>query len=150
VGKASEPIAGPTNVSGLMSIYKRDDVLPEWEPIPWQATGPQADEQEKGFHQRSLKPLAWTKVDWKNFPENGIFGHDRDWFSRHDIAYVTAFDDEDLILIQNTWFGFPNPPQWGLASRPAGNAEASWELWGHFRNLPADWMVPGAGKSPVR
>jgi hypothetical protein len=34
-----------------MSIYKRDDVFPEWEPIPWNAEGPQVDEQERGFHQ---------------------------------------------------------------------------------------------------
>jgi hypothetical protein len=26
----------------------------------------------------------------------------------------------DIILIQNTWHGFPDPPEWGLASRPAG------------------------------
>ena len=56
-----------------MSIYKRDGVFPEWEPIPWNAKGPQVDEQERGFHQRALKPLAWTKVDWKDFPEKGIF-----------------------------------------------------------------------------
>lgn len=57
-----------------MSIYKRSEINPEWEPIPWNAHGPQVDEQERGFHARALKPLVWRKVDWKNFPENGIFG----------------------------------------------------------------------------
>jgi hypothetical protein len=130
--------------SGLMSIYKRHDVFPKWEPIPWNAKGPQVDEQERGFHQRALKPLVWTKVDWKDFPEDGIFGRDRDWFVRHDIAYVTTFDDEDFILIRNTWFGWPDPPEWGLASRPAGNTDAGWETWGHFPDLPVAWLFPDA------
>ncbi|MCC6148803.1 MAG: hypothetical protein IT461_01015 [Planctomycetes bacterium] len=127
-----------------MSIYKRHPVFPEWEPIPWDAEGPQVDDQERGFHQRALKPLVWTKVDWKNFPENGIFGGDRDWVSRHNIDYVTTFDGEDLILIRNPWHGFPDPPEWGLASRPAGNAGANWSMWGHFPSLPAPWIVPSS------
>jgi hypothetical protein len=135
--------------SGLMSLFKRDDVFPEWEPIPWDATGPQVDEQERGFYQRALKPLVWTKVDWKNFPESGIFGRDRHWFVSHDIEYVTTFDGEDLILIRNTWFGFPDPPEWGLASRLAGNAEASWRMWGRFPDLTAAWqVVPDLRNSP--
>jgi hypothetical protein len=125
-----------------MSIYKRHDVLPEWEPIPWNAEGPQVDEQERGFHQRALKPLVWTKVDWKNFPEEGILGQNRDWFISLDIAYVTTFDDEDLILIANTYFGWPDPPRWGLASRPSGKAEARWVPWGCFPDLPTAWSVP--------
>jgi len=46
-----------------MSIYKRDEVDPEWEPIPWDASGPQVDEQEKGLHERALKPLVWKTVE---------------------------------------------------------------------------------------
>jgi len=57
---------------------------------------------------------------------------------------VTTFDDEDLILIRNAWFGFPDPPEWGLASRPTVNAEAKWKMWGHFRDLPAAWLIPDA------
>jgi hypothetical protein len=125
-----------------MTIYKRDAVFPEWEPIPWNATGSFVDEQERGFHKRALKPLVWTKVDWNNFPTHDIFGRDRNWFVSHDIEYVTTFEDEDLILIRNTWFGFPDPPEWGLASRPAGNTGARWEMWGHFPDLPTAWRVP--------
>lgn len=125
-----------------MSIYKRDEVDPEWEPIPWNARGPQVDEQEKGFHERALKPLVWNKVDWKNFPEGAIFGRDRDWFVSHDIEFVTTFDDEDLILVRHTWFGFPDPPEWALGSRPAENTQARWTMWGHFPDLPSAWNVP--------
>lgn len=125
-----------------MSIYKRDAVFPEWEPIPWNAHGPQVDEQESGFYARAQKPLTWKKVNWKNFPDRGIFGRDRDWFVRHDIAFVTTFDDEDLILVRNTWFGFPDPPEWGLGSRPKGSVQAHWTMWGHFPDLPSAWNVP--------
>jgi len=127
-----------------MSIDKRDEVFPEWEPIPWDAKGPQVDQQEVGFHQCAIKPLVWRKVDWKCFPENGIFGLDREWSASHDIEYVTTFDDEDLILIRNTWFGFPDPPEWGLASRLTGDAAAEWKRWGHFPDLPSAWLLPDA------
>jgi hypothetical protein len=126
-----------------MSIYRRDGVFPEWEPSPWNAEGPQVDSQERGFHQRALKPLVWTEVSWNDFPEHGVFGKSRDWFSKHEIAYVTTFDGEDMILIQGTWFGFPDAPEWGLASRPAGRNDAGWEMWGHFTDLPAAWRLPG-------
>lgn len=127
-----------------MSNFKRNPVLPDWEPIPWDAQGCEVDEQEKGFRQRALKPVLWTKVDWKNFPANGIFGHDRNWFISHDIEYVATFDGEDLILIRNTWHDFPDPPEWGLASRPAGNAAAPWSVWGHFPTLPSAWVMAEA------
>lgn len=124
-----------------MGIYKRDDVNPEWEPIPWDAEGPEVDEQDRGFRERARKPLVWTKLDWNNFPHGGIFGRDRGWFVGHDIEYVTTFDGEDLILIRNPWSGFPDPPEWGLASRPAGDMEAAWQMWGHFPDLPAAWQL---------
>jgi hypothetical protein len=127
-----------------MAIYQRHETNPQWEPFPWDAQGSQVVEQELGFHRRALKPLVWTKINWLNFPEEGIFGHDREWFSSHDIAYVATFDDEELVLIQNTWHGFPDPPEWRLASRSAGNAAARWQEWGHFPRLPEAWLMVGA------
>ncbi len=129
-----------------MSIFKRDDVFPEWEPIPWNAKGPFVDEQEREFYRRAIKPLVWKKIPWQDFPEDGIFGQNREWFVEHEIEYVTSFDDEELVLIRGVWFGFPDPPEWGLASRRAGNPAASWEMWGHFPNLPSAWNVPDAGR----
>ena len=125
-----------------MSIYSRDEVLPEWEPVPYDAAGPVADKQEEGFHRRALLPLSWEKVEWKQFPENGIFGRGRDWFVGNDIVCVCTHDGEDLILIRNTWFGWSDPPEWGVASRPVGKLEAPWEMWGHFPGLPSAWTVP--------
>lgn|SRR5690606_21080303 len=128
-----------------MGVYNRDPVFPEWEPIPWDATGSKADEQERGFHQRALEPLVWSRVDWKNFPAGGIFGRPREWFVGHDIVCVATSESEELILIQNTWHGFPDPPEWGLGSRAKGSTTTEWKLWGHFANLPQAWTVPELG-----
>lgn len=127
---------------GLMILERPGSVSPDWEPVPWDAGWRTAKEQRKGFHQRARKPLVWTRVDRTNFPESGIFGRDREWFIKHDIACISTFDDEDLVLISHAWSGFPDPPQWSVASRPAGNADARWERWGSFPDLPAAWIVP--------
>jgi hypothetical protein len=125
-----------------MSIYRRDEVFPEWEPMPWGLGEAEADQQEIGFHARALKPILWIPAPWKSFPKSGIFGHERDWFVSNDIAFYSTFDDEDLILIRNTWHSFPDPPEWGLASRPEGKAGTVWAMWGHFPELPRAWQVP--------
>jgi|SRR6185312_7555274 hypothetical protein len=122
-----------------MSIYKRDDVFPEWEPVPWDLKGEAADEQEREFHQRATKAIAWTKFDPINFPATGIFGMTREWFLSNDIEFYASFDHEDLVLTQNTFHGFPDPPEWGLASRPSGDRKGQWTRWGYFANFPAAW-----------
>lgn len=40
-----------------MSIYRRDDRLPEWEPNPWDMQGAAVDHQELSFHERAIKPI---------------------------------------------------------------------------------------------
>lgn len=127
-----------------MSIYRRYDELPEWEPHPWDMQGAAVDTQELGFHERAIKPISWMRVSWNEFPLSGIFGHDREWFSSNDIAFYATFDSEDLILIQNIWHGFPDPPEWGLASRPADEINVPWSHWGHFPDLPGIWEMPEA------
>ena len=125
-----------------MSIYRRDVVSPEWEPVPWTMAGDAADEQERGFHERALKPIQWQRLPWKAFPPEGIFDHDKDWFLSVDAGFFASTDDEDLLLIQNTWHGFPDPPEWGLVSRPTHRADVAWSRWGHFPDLPVNWVVP--------
>lgn len=125
-----------------MNIYRRNDVAPEWEPSPWNLKGADVDAQELGFHERAMKPIPWMRAPLDSFPQLGIFGRNRDWFISNDIAFYATFDGEDLILIQNTWHGFPDPPEWGLASRPADQLSALWSRWGHFPSLPALWMMP--------
>ena len=125
-----------------MAIYKRDEVLPDWEPSPWPMVTDAAEAQELGFHKRAQMPIGWEPIPWKSFPEQGIFGHAKDWLSSVDAAYFASFGGEDLLLIDNTWFGWPDPPRWGLASRPCGRHDRQWDRWGHFPDLPAAWHVP--------
>ena len=126
-----------------MSIYRRDEVFPEWEPIPWGLAADLADEQERGFHQRALKMIAWQVVPYKAFPGEGIFGKQRAWFAEHEIDFYASVEAEDLVLIRNPWHGFPDPPEWGLASRPSGRGDLKWASWGHFPDIPKAWLVPG-------
>jgi hypothetical protein len=114
-----------------MAIYRRDEVSPEWEPIPWGLNAAEADTQEQGFHLRALKLIVWKLAPFQQFPADGLFGQDRDWFISNDITFYATFDGEDLILIQNRWHGFPDPPEWGLASRPQAATDVKWSLWGH-------------------
>lgn len=119
-----------------------DDEFEGWEPIPWDAAPAEVTSQLQGFTTRARKPLVWTKLDFANFPPEGVFGKDRDWFVSRDVAYVTIFEDEHLVLIQNTWFGFPDPPEWGLASRAISTPHVAWSMWGHFPKLPKAWTMP--------
>lgn len=125
-----------------MSIYKRDDILPEWEPAPWLMETDAANEQERGFHLRAQMPIKWQAIPWHSFPGSGVIGHDKDWLSSVDAAFYATTNDEDLLLIDNTWSGWPDPPRWGLASRPCGQHQAAWVRWGHFADLPSAWDVP--------
>lgn len=133
-----------------MSIYRRHDVSPQWEPNPWDMKGAAVDEQERGFHERAMKRILWMSAPWNEFPKSGIFGYDRDWFVSNDISFYATFENEDLILIQNTWHGFPDPPEWGLASRPAGQAASQWSLWGHFPEPPSQWVIPRASDAHAK
>jgi hypothetical protein len=58
------------------------------------------------------------------------------------VEFVASHDGEDLLLIRNIWFGFPDPPEWGLASRPNGRNDVKWMQWGYFADLPSRWIVP--------
>jgi hypothetical protein len=131
-----------------MSIYNCDEIDPEWEPSPWPMGAKAADQQEIGFHERATKPISWKQIPWNSFPDEGIFGHTREWLSSVDAAFYATIDAEDLLLIDNVWFGWPDPPRWGLASRPNGNNNGKWTQWGHFPELPQSWDVPEETKTP--
>lgn len=120
-----------------MSIYIPDDIHPEWEPAPWPMKPVAADKQELGFHRRAQMAIKWNAI-----PEHGVFGHVKDWLLSVDAAFYATTDEEDLLLIDNTWFGWPDPPRWGLASRPLGQHQTAWQSWGHFPAFPTAWDVP--------
>lgn len=131
-----------------MSLYNRDEVAPEWEPASYPMAAKAADEQERGFHERASKPIKWQPLVWDDFPADGIFGHPKEWFTSADVEFVASLEGEDLLLIHNVWFGFPDPPEWGLASRPSGQWDVKWRRWGNFAYLPVVWDVPGETPPP--
>jgi hypothetical protein len=132
-----------------MAIYNRDPVMPEWEPAPADLPEDVADEQERGFHRRATAPIVWKKI-----PSTGAFGHKHDWFVSNEVELIATHDGEDLLLHRFFWHGFPDPPEWALASRPAGRHNEKWVTWGHFPRLPAAWVAPeeecGSPDSPRR
>ncbi|MGB3847302.1 MAG: hypothetical protein WA940_15630 [Sphingopyxis sp.] len=127
-----------------MTIYRRDEVSPEWEPAPWPMDADASDLQEQGFHDRAQLAIQWSPIPWNAFPEDGIFGHPKDWLLSVDAAFFATVGEEDLLLIDNTWSGWPDPPRWGLASRAKGQNNQPWDRWGHFPHLPSASHVPTA------
>ncbi len=115
----------------------------DWEPIPWDMGGDAAAEQARGFRRRAASPIAWTPVPFAAFPPGGLFGQGRDWFASNDVGWAAVFDGEDLILVSRLWHGWPDPPEFALASRPTGADDSAWMWWGSFDVLPAAWSVPG-------
>jgi hypothetical protein len=81
-------------------------------------------------------------IFFESFPVEGIFGLSKGSLTKIDAAYFAVLDGEELLLIDNTWFGWPDPPRWGLASLPADRHELEWKHWGHFPDLPAEWKIP--------
>ncbi|MDX8355035.1 hypothetical protein [Cognatiyoonia sp. IB215182] len=118
------------------------EVLPDWEPAPWRMELKAAEKQKRGFLERAEYSIRWKPLHWESFPEEGIFGEKKAWFQSHDVAYVASLGREDLILIQNLYFGFPDPPEWGLASRPSSQSKGNWSHWGHFPDIPEAWELP--------
>lgn len=116
---------------------------PSWEPVQWDLSFVASIKQKQGYRKRSNIPIQWCQVPYGDFPKEGLIGKQREWFMSNDVAYIAKHADEELILIRNTWHGFPDPPEWGLASRVTGEKEAKWMNWGHFPDLPSRWIFPG-------
>lgn len=125
-----------------MSIYGRDEIFPEWEPAPWPMDATAADIQEQGFRDRAQLAIEWSPIPWKSFPGDGIFGHSKDWLLAVEATFFATVGEEELLLIDNSWSGWPDPPRWGLASRPKTQSNLPWKRWGHFKDLPSAWHVP--------
>lgn len=121
-----------------------------WEPIPWTLGFFRSRRLKRGFLERSHWPLVWRKActdDWP--PPEPIVG-DLDWARRTGDGYVADSAAETLYLIDRDWFGWPDPPRWGLASRT--KADGKWHLWGSFDDLPSAWSfadVIDAGKLSI-
>jgi hypothetical protein len=111
-----------------------------WEPDPWDATDEVADHQLAGFEIRACRKLDWLSLD--SAPEV-LFGYERSKLRALDVEYFATANGEDMMLLHLVWHGFPDPPEWRLASRESGANGLQWETWGYFAEIPELWSLPG-------
>ncbi|OJW58050.1 MAG: hypothetical protein BGO57_12435 [Sphingomonadales bacterium 63-6] len=121
-----------------------NSVSNDWEADPWDASDEVADAQLSGFKLRANKPLEWIPIRTSG---QSIFGIDVSKLTSADVKFYTTHDGEEMLLMQLTWHGWPDPPEWRLASRPHGSKKSSWSSWGYFSELPRAWTMPEASKS---
>jgi hypothetical protein len=95
---------------------------------------------KRGYRERASWPLNWWRASLDDWPPISALGDDYDWARKMGTGFVTEFGDEVLFLIDRDWFGWPDPPQWGLASFHKG--QGKWALWGNFAVLPNAWKIP--------
>ena len=122
----------------MSQAERMNSVSNAWEADPWDASDVVADAQLAGFHERAVKSIDWNSIR-KAGPS--VFGVGRDKLIGGDVEFYATHDGEELLLMQLAWHGFPDPPEWRLATRPSGS-KGSWELWGYFGNMPKNWQVP--------
>ena len=111
----------------------------DWEADPWDASDEVADAQLAGFKLRALEPIEWHSV---RSAGPSVFGVEVQKLIGADVEFYAAYQGEELLLMQLAWHGFPDPPEWRLASRPRDGAGQDWETWGYFAHLPATWTMP--------
>jgi hypothetical protein len=121
-----------------------------WEADPWDASDAIADQQLAGFKERSNLPLEWAKLSAMQLIDAKLFGMELGWHSELDVEFCAVFNGEDFVLMQQLWHGFPDPPEWRLASRPSGQPDLPWESWGYFADPPKAWLFPRDTNAPTR
>ena len=109
-----------------------------WEPIPWKLGFFASRKAKKGFAERAKLSLSWTPAD-AEWPPASALADDLDFARQTGTGFVAENDGEKFFLIQRDWFGFPDPPEWGLVSQ--SKTDGTWHRWGSFDDLPANWKV---------
>lgn len=110
-----------------------------WEADPWDASDEVAELQLAGFKDRAAKTIAWTSMVGAR---QSVFGTDVRELGGFDVEFYATYDGEDMLLMRLTWHGFPDPPEWRLATRPSNRNDLSWATWGYFADLPERWQIP--------
>lgn len=111
----------------------------DWEPGPWDASDKTADVQLAGFKLRALKPIEWVSI---RAAGQSVFEVEVQKLIGADVEFFATHDGEELLLMQQVWHGFPDPPEWRLASRSSEHFDRSWQSWGYFAHLPPAWRLP--------
>ena len=89
-------------------------------------------------------PDSWPAVTWRpalteDWPPTELVQNDLDWMRKTGTGYVSEFNGKRWFLFDRDWFGWPDPPEWGLASH---EAEEGWRFFDDFDLLPENWVVP--------
>ena len=93
----------------------------------------------------SEHPRLWPAVDWRiaeteDWPPVEPMGRDFDWARRMGTGFVADFDKKRWFLFHRDWFGWPDPPEWSLASYDI--VGGAWLFYNDFDVLPKNWSVP--------
>lgn len=110
-----------------------------WEADPWDASDAVANAQLAGFQDRAEKQIGWNAIRRTNSP---VFGIEREKLIGADVEFYATHGGEEMRLMRLTYHGFPDPPEWRLASRPCDQPDQPWSSWGYFADLPVTWTLP--------
>jgi hypothetical protein len=92
-----------------------------------------------------VSPGDWPATTWRpatieDWPPSDLLQGDLDWMRKTGTGYVSEFHGKRWFLFDRDWFGWPDPPEWGLASYEA--AGEGWQFFDDFDVLPKNWIVP--------
>ena len=117
--------------------YSSGAVGNTWEPHPWGAPKKVWKAQIERFEIMSVLNMNWTAVKSQqpfNLPENSIV--------ELDISHFASHDGANYILMDNVWFGWPDPPRW-RAAQNVPKIGLTWEECGYFTDIPKAWSGVG-------
>lgn len=121
----------------MSQAERMNSAINSWEADPWDASDALADAQLAGYRERVTKSIHWHSI---RTARSSVFGVEREKLISADVEFFAAHDGEDMLLMRLAWHGFPDPPEWRLATRPSGST-GPWETWGYFDALPERWRV---------
>ena len=92
----------------------------------------------------ATSPASWPAATWRpaateDWPQTDLLEGDLDWMRKVGTGYVSEFNGKMWFLFHRDWFGWPDPPEWGLASYKANEG---WRFFDDFDVLPGNWTVP--------
>lgn len=103
--------------------------------------------QKANFLNCVRKSLIWQKFSFKKFERTGLWGKEASDFRQFDLEYISEDGNRKFMLMENVWFGFPDPPEWRLAFSDKSDL-SEWQECGYFYNMPESWSFP-EGEHPI-
>jgi hypothetical protein len=91
-------------------------------------------------------PATWRVATAEDWPPAELLGEDFDWARRTGTGLVADFKEKKWFLLHRDWFGWPDPPEWSLASFKADGE--GWRFYDDFDVLPQNWVIPEVQNAP--